>query len=125
MEQYLELKTAAEALIAAELQPDGGNDDGDAKPGAAKPVKTGSKGGRKGTDRDGRMLRDDIDWEAIATKVGTRTGTQCSAKWYDQLRPNMTDKGEWAVSDDSLLLSGIWRKKPAMVCAGHNSVSLG
>ena len=44
---------------------------------------------------DGRVLLDDIDWNAIADRVGTRTAKHCLDKWYRQLAPSMVARGAW------------------------------
>ena len=65
--------------------------------------------------RKSQHVRDGIDREVISRVVVTRDPKQCMAKWYGQLRPNMTDTGEWARGDDLKLLTALWRAKPAYV----------
>ena len=43
---------------------------------------------------DGRALLDDVDWKFIASKVGTRSRTQCMDKWYRMLAPSMVSQGQ-------------------------------
>lgn len=65
--------------------------------------------------RKRQHVRDGVDWEAISRVVATRDPKQCMAKWYAQLRPSMTDTGEWARGDDVKMLVALWRAKPAYV----------
>lgn len=42
---------------------------------------------------DNRALLDDVDWKAVALKVGTRSRVQCMIKWYRHLAPSMVTQG--------------------------------
>lgn len=43
---------------------------------------------------DGRALLDDVDWNFIASKVGTRSRVQCMDRWYRILAPSMVSQGQ-------------------------------
>lgn len=59
-----------------------------------------------------REVLDDINWVAISSAVGTRSGLQCMEKWYDQLRPSMIVTGEWGIGDDRRMLRALYRLQP-------------
>lgn len=74
-------------------------------------MKAGGEQGDKGGDGDAldrRIVLDDINWEAISAKVGTRSHIQCLEKWYDQLRPSMVATGDWGAGDDRRMLRALW-----------------
>ncbi|KAK9085454.1 hypothetical protein Sjap_025865 [Stephania japonica] len=58
-------------------------------------------------ESDNGMLRDNISWEAISRKMGTRTGMQCCLKWYGQLESSLVKEGQWANGDDYLLVNAL------------------
>ncbi|KAK9106534.1 hypothetical protein Syun_022545 [Stephania yunnanensis] len=58
-------------------------------------------------ESDNCMLRDNISWEAISRKMGTRTGMQCCLKWYGQLESSLVKEGLWATEDDYLLVNAL------------------
>jgi hypothetical protein len=62
--------------------------------------------------QDRRIVLDDIDWELISSRVGTRSGPQCLEKWYDQLSPSMVSRGEWGKGDDRRMLKALWSIRP-------------
>ena len=43
---------------------------------------------------DGRALLDDVNWDVVAHKVGTRSRVQCMDKWYRNLAPSMITQGK-------------------------------
>ena len=47
-----------------------------------------------GSQADGRIILDDIDWDLVSEQHGTRTAAQCLTKWYTQLAPSMVTKGK-------------------------------
>ncbi|XP_077250469.1 myb family transcription factor [Tasmannia lanceolata] len=53
------------------------------------------------------MLRDNIAWEAISDKLGTRTNMTCCRKWYHSLASSMVAKGLWDNADDYRLLEAL------------------
>ncbi|KAM5558139.1 hypothetical protein ABKV19_020062 [Rosa sericea] len=53
------------------------------------------------------MLRDNICWEAISDKLGTRTNAVCSMKWYKQLASPLVKQKLWAGIDDYRLLDAL------------------
>jgi hypothetical protein len=63
--------------------------------------------------QDRRIVLDDIDWELISSRVGTRSGPQCLEKWYDQLSPSMVSRGEWGKGDDRRMLKALWSIRPS------------
>ncbi|KAJ1380167.1 SANT/Myb domain [Sesbania bispinosa] len=54
------------------------------------------------------MLRDNISWEAIGSKLATRTSQVCCKKWYEKLAPPMVSKGEWSDTDDYRLVTALY-----------------
>ncbi|KAL8172208.1 hypothetical protein V2J09_024012 [Rumex salicifolius] len=58
----------------------------------------------KSKKKDYRNLRDNISWEAISSKLGTRNSSLCTLKWYNQLSSPMVAEGLWADADDYRLL---------------------
>jgi hypothetical protein len=54
------------------------------------------------------MLRDDLSWEAISNKLGTRSGVLCCQKWYDQLTSPLVREGVWANTDDYHLIDALY-----------------
>ncbi|KAE8056492.1 hypothetical protein FH972_013261 [Carpinus fangiana] len=54
------------------------------------------------------MLRDDLSWEAISNKLGTRSSVLCCMKWYDQLTSPMVREGIWANTDDYHLIDSLY-----------------
>ncbi|KAK9950825.1 hypothetical protein M0R45_006292 [Rubus argutus] len=53
------------------------------------------------------MLRDNICWEAISEKLGTRSNSICSMKWYNQLASPLVNQKLWADIDDYRLLNAL------------------
>lgn len=53
------------------------------------------------------VLRDNINWEAIADKMGTRDHVYCCKKWYYSLASPMVQNGEWENADDITLLRSL------------------
>ncbi len=47
----------------------------------------------RGTEHDGRVVLDDVNWVAISEKLGTRSPLQCLGKWYGKLSPSMVARG--------------------------------
>ena len=60
-------------------------------------------------------MRDGIDWERVAKAIGTRDAKQCHDKWYNTMRPSMTENGEWDKSEDMVLLHALWAARPEYV----------
>ncbi|KAJ1416966.1 SANT/Myb domain [Sesbania bispinosa] len=54
------------------------------------------------------MLRDNISWEAIGSKLTTRTSPVCCKKWYEKLASPMVSKGEWSDTDDYRLVNALY-----------------
>ncbi|XP_059461164.1 uncharacterized protein LOC132190248 [Corylus avellana] len=54
------------------------------------------------------MLRDDLSWEAISNKLGTRSSVLCCQKWYNQLTSPMVREGVWANTDDYHLIDALY-----------------
>jgi hypothetical protein len=54
------------------------------------------------------MLRDDLSWEAISNKLGSRSSVLCCMKWYDQLTSPMVREGIWANTDDYHLIDALY-----------------
>ncbi|KAK9929706.1 hypothetical protein M0R45_026794 [Rubus argutus] len=55
------------------------------------------------------MLRDNICWEAISQRLGTRTVAVCNQKWYNQLTSPLVNQKLWADIDDYRLLDALDR----------------
>lgn len=53
-----------------------------------------SPGDADSEQADGRIILDDIDWDVISARHGTRAAAQCLTKWYTQLAPSMVSKGQ-------------------------------
>jgi hypothetical protein len=53
------------------------------------------------------MLRDDLSWEAISNKLGTRSNVLCCMKLYNQLTLPMVAEGIWANTDDYHLVDAL------------------
>lgn len=53
------------------------------------------------------VLRDNINWEAIADKMETRDHVHCCKKWYYSLVSSMVQTGEWENEDDITLLRSL------------------
>ncbi|KAF9621824.1 hypothetical protein IFM89_028412 [Coptis chinensis] len=51
------------------------------------------------------MLRDNIAWGAISSKLSTRSFAACCRKWYEQLESRLVREDKWASSDDIRLLT--------------------
>lgn len=51
-------------------------------------------------------LRDNINWKAISSKIGTRSENMCMQKWY-RIAPSPEETGQWAKGDDKTMLEGI------------------
>jgi len=51
-------------------------------------------------------LRDNINWKAISSKIGTRSENMCMQKWY-RIAPDATAAGQWSAGEDSVLISNI------------------
>ena len=45
------------------------------------------------TVEDGRVVLDDLPWDAISRRHGSRDQDQCRRKWFQQLSPSMVDRG--------------------------------
>lgn len=43
-----------------------------------------------------RLVLDDIDWNLVASKVGTRTRQQCMNRWYRCMAPSMVTRGTFS-----------------------------
>ncbi|KAL1339571.1 hypothetical protein AAHE18_U047800 [Arachis hypogaea] len=54
------------------------------------------------------MLRDNIGWEAISDKLGTRWNGGICQKWYSQLTSPMVDQGIWSDTDDYRLVDALF-----------------
>ncbi|KAI4317470.1 hypothetical protein L6164_025337 [Bauhinia variegata] len=54
------------------------------------------------------MLRDNIPWEAISSKLETRSNAHCCIKWYSQLTSPMVSEGMWSDTDDYRLLNALF-----------------
>lgn len=76
-------------------------------------AKAKAQAGRSHSPHDRRIVLDDIDWELISSRVGTRSGPQCMEKWYDQLSPSMVSRGEWGRGDDRRMLKALWSLRPS------------
>ncbi len=55
------------------------------------------------------MVIDNIDWSAIAARMGTRTQMSVADKWYRDCAPSMRDAGTWGPGDDKRLLRFLLR----------------
>lgn len=53
------------------------------------------------------VLRDNINWEAIADRMETRNHVYCCKKWYYSLASSMVQTGEWENADDITLLRSL------------------
>ena len=42
-----------------------------------------------GQQADGRIILDDIDWDVISARHGSRSAPQCLTKWYTHLAPTI------------------------------------
>ncbi|GLJ07819.1 hypothetical protein SUGI_0074730 [Cryptomeria japonica] len=51
-----------------------------------------------------RRHRDNINWEAIADKMGTRDHVFCCKKWYGSFVSSLIEAGLWESGDDKVLL---------------------
>ncbi|MED6147571.1 hypothetical protein PIB30_045052 [Stylosanthes scabra] len=54
------------------------------------------------------MLRDNIGWEAIGDKLGTRRNADVCRKWYSQLTSPMVQQGQWSDTDDYRLVDALF-----------------
>nr|QSD99547.1 MYB family transcription factor [Melilotus albus] len=54
------------------------------------------------------MLRDNICWETIAHKLGTRNSALCCKKWYEELTSPMVASGDWCDTDDYRLINALY-----------------
>ncbi|KAK7256931.1 hypothetical protein RIF29_30537 [Crotalaria pallida] len=54
------------------------------------------------------MLRDNISWEAISTKLETRTMVGCCQKWYEQITSPMVADNIWSDTDDYRLINALF-----------------
>ncbi|KAL3695607.1 hypothetical protein R1sor_009683 [Riccia sorocarpa] len=59
-----------------------------------------------GRQKSHRILRDDINWEPIADKLG-RHSTSCAVTWYERLASSLVVEGSWANGDDRRLLRSL------------------
>ena len=57
-------------------------------------------------------LRDNINWKAISSKIGTRSENMCMQKWY-RIAPSAEETGQWAKGDDKIMLEGILKQVDA------------
>ncbi|PKA60327.1 hypothetical protein AXF42_Ash008386 [Apostasia shenzhenica] len=55
-------------------------------------------------DKKYGLIRQNISWEAISTKLATRPVGVCSDKWYHQLASSMVQEGYWNDLDDYVLI---------------------
>lgn len=46
---------------------------------------------------DGRVVLDDLPWDAISRRHGSRDQDQCRRKWFQQLSPSMVARGAQSV----------------------------
>ncbi|KAE9622147.1 putative transcription factor MYB-HB-like family [Lupinus albus] len=53
-------------------------------------------------------FRDNISWEAISTKLETRTSQICCKKWYDQITSPMVADNLWSDTDDYRLINALF-----------------
>ncbi|XP_078155770.1 uncharacterized protein LOC144551607 isoform X1 [Carex rostrata] len=53
------------------------------------------------------VLRDNISWEAISAKLGTRNFFTCRHKWYRELTSSLVHDGLWADTDDYRLITAL------------------
>jgi hypothetical protein len=53
------------------------------------------------------VVRDNIDWSALALRMGTRSAAGLQEKWYRDLAPSMRETGAWASGDDRRLLRAL------------------
>ncbi|KAK9840762.1 hypothetical protein WJX81_003109 [Elliptochloris bilobata] len=65
------------------------------------------EGSSRGTEQDGRVVLDDINWAAVSERLGTRSPLQCMGKWYSKLSPSMVARGDWGSGDDRRLLRAL------------------
>ncbi|MED6112840.1 hypothetical protein PIB30_065329 [Stylosanthes scabra] len=54
------------------------------------------------------MLRDNIGWEAIGDKLGTRRNVDVCRKWYSQLTSPMVEQGQWSDTNDYRLVDALF-----------------
>jgi hypothetical protein len=47
-----------------------------------------------------------VDWDLIASQLGTRNGAQCMEQWYSR-GPSMVARGEWQPREDKLLVRAL------------------
>ncbi|KAL5707400.1 hypothetical protein ACHQM5_018304 [Ranunculus cassubicifolius] len=50
------------------------------------------------------MLKDNIAWEAISSKLDTRSNADCCKKWYGQMQSPLVKAEVWSNSDDFRLI---------------------
>ncbi|BDA51084.1 probable cyclin-D-binding Myb-like transcription factor 1 at C-terminar half [Coccomyxa sp. Obi] len=62
---------------------------------------------------DGRVVLDDLPWDAISRRHGSRDQDQCRRKWFQQLSPSMVDRGDWGAGDDRRMLKALFRSGAA------------
>ncbi|XP_078151822.1 uncharacterized protein LOC144547091 [Carex rostrata] len=53
------------------------------------------------------LLRDNIAWEAISAKLGTRNYVTCRHKWYRELTSSLVHDDLWADTDDYRLITAL------------------
>ncbi|KAI8476144.1 MAG: hypothetical protein J3K34DRAFT_516817 [Monoraphidium minutum] len=80
----------------------GGGGGAAAAAGGAAPRPTIKTGGRT----DGRQVLDNVDWDLISSRMGTRNGLQCMEQWYAR-GPSMVARGEWDPKEDRLLVRAL------------------
>jgi len=56
---------------------------------------------------DHRHFRDNVNWQFISDQMGTRTHANCLNAWYNKVASSMVSSGDWAITDDALLLQRI------------------
>jgi len=61
---------------------------------------------------DHRHLRDNVNWQFISDQMESRTHARCLNAWYNKLASSMVSSGDWAITDDALLLQRIMEDCP-------------
>ncbi|KAJ7546912.1 hypothetical protein O6H91_08G060400 [Diphasiastrum complanatum] len=63
-----------------------------------------AKFGKEKNPKDHRVFRDEINWQLISDKLGSRTHSACASEWYHTLASSMVSQGQWATEDDQPFL---------------------
>jgi hypothetical protein len=61
---------------------------------------------------DHRHFRDNVNWQFISDQMESRTHANCLNAWYNKVASSMVSSGDWAITDDALLLQRIMEDCP-------------